>query len=321
MAFDRWYRDFYGYPPRSTPRDAKGGIKAQSKQGGFGKNWWAKRWIDVLESFSIGARLGRGRSYARRGQVISINIDDGAVSAQVQGSRRNPYKVTIKVKTLSDADGKKLGQALASQALFAAKLLANEMPKDIETVFHASNLSLFPERLGDLKTECSCPDWSNPCKHVAAVYYLLGEEFDRDPFLIFKLRGLDREKIVALIVAPEGTRTSDTRVVEVPDAEVSDAEPTDSSDLQSEPISTETTAYWQGYDLPGEWSVDVQAPPVTAPLLKRLGNFPFWRSDRRFVEAFEPIYERASQQAMKVFLSESLKNEGSGTSPKPRSSG
>lgn len=313
MADERWYRDFYRFPPKSTPREAKGGIRAQSKQGGFGKSWWAKRWIGVLESFNLGARLRRGRSYARRGQVISINIDDGVVSARVQGSRRNPYKVTIKVKTLSDTDGEKLGQALGSQALFAAKLLANEMPQDIETVFQASNLSLFPEKLGDLKTECSCPDWSNPCKHVAAVYYLLGEEFDRDPFLIFKLRGLDREKLVELIGAPDGTRTNDSRGVEVPDAE-----PGDSSDLQPEPISTEIAGFWHGDDLPGEWSVDVQAPPVTAPLLKRLGSFPFWRSDRRFVEAFEPIYERASLQAMKVFVGESLKNEGSGSSPKPR---
>jgi uncharacterized Zn finger protein len=315
MAKGRWDRDdfFSRFPPKSTPRAAKGGIKAQSKQGGFGKSWWAKRWIGVLESFNLGARLGRGRSYARRGQVISINIDGGVVRARVQGSRRNPYKVTIKVKTLSDADSKKLGQALGSQALFAAKLLANEMPQDIETVFQASNLSLFPEKLGDLKTECSCPDWSNPCKHVAAVYYLLGEEFDRDPFLIFKLRGLDREKLVELIDTPEVALANDRRGVEVPDAE-----PNDSSEPQPEPISTEIAGFWHGDDLPGELSVNVQAPPVTAPLLKRLRSFPFWRSDRRFVEAFEPIYERASLQAMKVFVGESLKDEGSGTSPKPR---
>jgi uncharacterized Zn finger protein len=313
MANDRWYRgDFYRFP-KSTPREAKGGIKAQSKQGGLGKSWWAKRWIGVLESFNLGARLGRGRSYARRGQVISIDIDDGVVSARVQGSRRDPYKVRIKVKTLTDTDGKKIGRALGCQALFAAKLLANEMPQDIETVFQASNLSLFPEKLGDLKTECSCPDWSNPCKHVAAVYYLLGEEFDRDPFLIFKLRGLDREKLVELIAAPEGTRANDTRGVEV-----ADDEGNDSSDLQLEPISTEIAGFWHGEDLPGELSVNVQAPPVTAPLLKRLGSFPFWRSERRFVEAFEPIYERASLQAIKTFVGESLKDEGSDSSPKPR---
>lgn len=226
MARKRWYNDFYHFP-KSVPRAAAGGIKAQSKQGGFGKSWWAKRWIGVLEGFNLGARLGRGRSYARRGQVVSIDIEAGVVIASVQGSRRVPYQVTIKIKTLSQADGKTLAQALSRQALFAAKLLANEMPQDIETVFQESNLSLFPSKLHDLKTDCSCPDWSNPCKHVAAVYYLLGEEFDRDPFLIFKLRGLDREKLIGLIgtspETPEATRsgrgTGRKRRVQLPDGD------------------------------------------------------------------------------------------------------
>jgi uncharacterized Zn finger protein len=294
-----WYRDFYKFP-KSPPCEVAGGIKAQSKQGGFGKSWWAKRWISVLESFNLGTRLTRGRSYARRGQVISIDINTGAVNARVQGSRKAPYKVKIEVETLSDADGKKLGETLASQALFAAKLLANEMPQDIETVFQASNLSLFPEKLGDLKTECSCPDWSNPCKHVAAVYYLLGEEFDRDPFLIFKLRGLDREKLIGL------TGGEQTDAQERLGFELRAGEPRESSDLQPEPISTEIETFWHGADSWGELSVDIQAPLITAPLLKRLGSFPFWRSDRRFVEVFEQIYARASLQATKVLVGESL---------------
>ena len=318
MAYGRWYRDSYRFPPKSTPREAKGGIRAQSKQGGFGKSWWAKRWINVLESFNIGSRLGRGRSYARRGQVVDIKIGAGIVQARVQGSRRDPYKVTIEVKTLSATDGKKLGQALGSQALFAAKLLANEMPQEIETVFQASDLSLFPEKLGDLKTECSCPDWSNPCKHVAAVYYLLGEEFDRDPFLIFKLRGLDREKLVGLIGPREGLSASHKSGVEL----LADVlgEPSNSLgessavfgrsvDIRPEPITTDIAGFWHGAGLSEAVSADVQAPPVTAPLLRRLGSFPFWRSDRPFVEVFEPIYERASLQAMKVFVNESLKSK------------
>ncbi|HYN24842.1 MAG TPA: SWIM zinc finger family protein [Pyrinomonadaceae bacterium] len=324
MARKRWYNDFYHFP-KSVPRAAAGGIKAQSKQGGFGKSWWAKRWIGVLEGFNLGARLGRGRSYARRGQVVSIDIEAGVVIASVQGSRRVPYQVTIKIKTLSQADGKTLAQALSRQALFAAKLLANEMPQDIETVFQESNLSLFPSKLHDLKTDCSCPDWSNPCKHVAAVYYLLGEEFDRDPFLIFKLRGLDREKLIGLIgtspETPEATRsgrgTGRKRRVQLPDG---DAVPGGDglvprghapalSGLAADPISAELTGFWQGADLSAELSTEVQAPPVAAPLLKRLGSFPFWRSDRRFLDAFEPIYQRASQQAMKVFVGESLRTK------------
>src|SRR5215210_547434 len=128
--------DYYGrYFPPSRPRQAKGGIKAQSQRGEFGTSWWAKRWIAVLEGFNIGARLGRGRSYARNGQVLSIQVEKGKVEAAVQGSRPTPYDVTIEVKTLSAADWKRLTEALSHQALFAAKLLAGEMPQDIEQVF------------------------------------------------------------------------------------------------------------------------------------------------------------------------------------------
>src|SRR5437870_10155512 len=117
-----WYRDYYPRFPRSTPRQAKGGIKSQSKRGAFGTTWWAKRWIAVLESFDIGARLGRGRSYARKGQVLSIDVAKGKVKARVQGSQPRPYEVAVQVKELSAQEWAKLIKALSGQALFAAKL-------------------------------------------------------------------------------------------------------------------------------------------------------------------------------------------------------
>ena len=165
----------------SRPIDVKGGIRAASRRGDFGSNWWAKRWMETLEQFRIGARLSRGRSYARRGQVISIDIRNGTVEAQVQGSRKRPYDVEISVRTIGQADWERLRQALAEQPVIAASLLAGRMPENIEDTFKAVGLSMFPERGDDLETDCSCPDWSNPCKHIAAVYLLLGEEFDRDP--------------------------------------------------------------------------------------------------------------------------------------------
>src|SRR5881227_2200246 len=113
-----WYRDFFPRYPRSRPRQARGGIRAQSRQGAFGKSWWAQRWIAVLEGFDIGSRLGRGRSYARRGQVLTVDIDKGDVKAQVQGSRPKPYSITIKVKLLSANHWNKLGEALSTQAIF-----------------------------------------------------------------------------------------------------------------------------------------------------------------------------------------------------------
>src|SRR5436309_2571210 len=138
-----WYREFY---PRSRPRAAKGGIKAQSKRGQFGASWWAKRWIAVLESFQIGARLQRGRSYARGGQVLLIDVGKGKVKAKVQGSRPTPYDVGIMVKELAAKDWDRLVEALAGQALFVARLLAGEMPQDIEKVFQQASLSLFPQK-------------------------------------------------------------------------------------------------------------------------------------------------------------------------------
>ena len=204
----------YDYYEPTQPKQVKGGIKAQSKRGGFGQSWWARRWIEVLESFDIEARLSRGRSYARRGQVLSVEIQEGTVEATVQGSRPHPYRVAIAVKTLSRGEWEKLAEALSTRAIFSAKLLAGEMPENIDEAFKDAGLALFPSKRGDLETDCSCPDWSNPCKHVAAVYYLLGEEFDRDPFLIFKLRGLGREELTALIGSQSEASSSAQRETE-----------------------------------------------------------------------------------------------------------
>ena len=283
---DRWY----GYP-ESKPKKAKGGIKAQSSRGAFGKNWWAKRWISVLESFDTGERLGRGRRYARGGQVLSIDIDRELVTAEVQGSRPKPYKVVIRVKALVREDWERLAASLAHQAIFAAKLLAGEMPPDIETAFTDVGLSLFPQASEDLETACSCPDWSNPCKHIAAVYYLLGEEFDRDPFVLFKLRGMERDELVGLVGGFE------------PGASVEPVE----EGLQptaAEPLPTDPPTFWHPGKLPDDLFGEVRVPAMPAALVRRLGNFPFWRAQERFLEAMELLYGQASPAGMEAFLTD-----------------
>ena len=297
----RWHDDdYYPFFKRSVPRDAKGGIKAQSKRGPFGESWWASRWISVLESFNIGARLGRGRSYARRGQVLSIEIDKGKVTARVQGSRAKPYDIEIEIKTLSAGDWRRLIKVLSQKAIFAAKLLSGEMPSEIEKVFRETGLSLFPEKLKDLKTACSCPDWSNPCKHIAAVYYLLGEEFDRDPFLIFKLRGLSREELIGRVATP-GKKTE-------PGKDKSKPSPVADKD---EPLTSDVSAFWDGHALPEDFFGEVSIPPVPAALPKRLGNFPFWRGKERFLDVMETIYAQASPVGLNVFVGEPPKHKKS----------
>lgn len=262
---------YYDYYEPSRPRRVSGGIKAQSQRGAFASRWWAKRWIAVLESFDIGARLGRGRSYARQGQVLDIQIAAGEVKAKVQGSRPRPYQVSIKLIPLTAAEWRKLTDAMAQEARFGAKLLAGEMPADIEEVFRAEGFSLFPKAHRDLKTECSCPDYSNPCKHIAAVYYLLGEAFDNDPFLMFRLRGMEREALLAQL----GEAASD-----------------DEGWTQSapEPLSDDPSAFWIMPPLPEPLSGPLLAPPKSAALLRRLGPFPFWRGEISPLDGLEPAY-------------------------------
>jgi uncharacterized Zn finger protein len=290
--YSHW--DYFPRFPKSRPRAAKGGIKAQSKRGAFGQSWWAKRWISVLESFDIGARLGRGRSYARNGQVLAVDVQEGKVTAKVQGSRPQPYAVTIAVKVLSPEEWAQVLRTLSAQALFVAKLLAGEMPQDIEQVFQKAELSLFPQKQADLKTDCSCPDWSNPCKHVAAVYYLLGEEFDRDPFLLFRLRGLGREELLKQL------SRSTPAAAPAAAAETPAEAPVESA----APLPADPSAFWSVGGLPADVFGEVQAAPVSAAWLQRLGNFPFWRGESPLRDVLEPIYEEAAQRGVSTFVGE-----------------
>jgi uncharacterized Zn finger protein len=272
------YSDDY-FPPRSRPLAAKGGIQARSQRGAFGQSWWAKRWIAVLESFDIGARLPRGRSYARHGQVVSIEIARGTVTAKVQGSRPMPYQVNIQVRPLAPAEWERAAQAIAGQAVFVAKLLNGEMPQEIETAFAEAGVSLFPTSLQEIETSCSCPDWSNPCKHIAAVYFLVGEEFDRDPFLLFTLRGLERDDLFARL----GSAQQGVESVESP---------------SSEPLPDDPPAFWHGQPVPEGLAGEAPPPLVAAALVRRLGPFPFWRLTRDVREIVEPVYVAASERAI-----------------------
>jgi uncharacterized Zn finger protein len=186
------------YPP-SRPIKADGGIKARSKRGSIGEQWWSRRFIDVLESFGLQSRLSRGRNYARSGQVLSLSIGTGHVTAKVQGSRVKPYSVKLTVDPLTTRQWRRVEEALAARAVFRARLLAGEMPAEIEQVFADCGTPLFPHSARDLEMTCSCPDWEVPCKHLAAVCYVLAEAFDDDPFAMLAWRGKGREDLLAAL--------------------------------------------------------------------------------------------------------------------------
>jgi len=182
-----------GWFDAAKPIQVEGGIKARTARGRIGQQWWSRRFIDILEDICDGGRLARGRAYARKGQVLQLDLGPGVVAARVQGSRPRPYQVKIEIEGYDDAAWALIQEALAAQALYRAKLLAGELPTEIESVFESVGLPLFPH---EFDMECTCPDWGFPCKHLSAVLYLLAEAFDEDPFLVLAWRGRARDDLL-----------------------------------------------------------------------------------------------------------------------------
>ena len=180
----------------SVPRPVEGGLATSKQRGAMAATWWSQRFVQVLESYGLGARMQRGRRYARQGQVISLDVDAGLVTARVQGSRATPYRVEIAWPALGSAVWTSVASAFAARAGFAARLLAGEVPPDLEAVFESAGVPLFPRRWSDLRAHCSCPDWENPCKHLAAVLYVFADRLDDDPWLLLAWRGRDREAVL-----------------------------------------------------------------------------------------------------------------------------
>lgn len=249
------------------------GIKAQSRRGTFADNWWSSRWISCVENSRIGARLDRGKNYARRGQVAEVNVSPGQISAVVQGSRVQPYQVTIQMQVLSDQQRQVIGEALSSSAQYSAQLLAGHLPQDIEEVFEACGLSLFPPTI---QTRCSCPDWSNPCKHIVAVFYIIGEELDRDPLLWLQLRGICKQDLDDLLNLDQ------------------------TPDVDPEPLPTCWEEFWGRPQMRRNEPTEQQEPSSGAVLPRQLGKFPLWRGDKDLWATLDDIYKRVRDQAEKI---------------------
>lgn len=255
------------------------------------REWWAQRWVDVLESFGWIRRLARARNYAREGNVLKIEFQGSKVQALVQGTAPDPYKVSLSLDPFDDEQWQYVIESLSERAIFSAKLLAGEMPQNIEEVFTANGLSLFPLTKFDIHSKCSCPDPANPCKHIGAVYYLLGDRFSEDPFVLFQLRGRTKDQIIAALRQMRSTQTETSN--DVP--QTNSTEP--QLDLQT---------FWQ-YDEQLEPSlVVITPPPSSETVLDVLGPIPI-KSDasssstaavQLALEHLKGIYTQVSQQAV-----------------------
>jgi uncharacterized Zn finger protein len=280
-------RPWYEYEP-TRPIAVEGGIKAKSKRGAIGEQWWSQRFIAVLESYGMSSRLQRGRSYARKGQVIEFSLAPGKVTARVQGSRPSPYLVSLEIRPLSAAQWKSVESRLASQALFRARLLAGEMPAEIESVFDSCGTPLFPASSRDLTMSCNCPDWGVPCKHLAAVCYVLAEAFDADPFAMLAWRGKGRDELLAALRGKAAPAVSGDPAASAPGTSPALAV---LSDVTGAPLAESLADFWS----PGLSQARLRvlpANPATPPdLLLKISDPPdFPVRDTSFRDLLAPAY-------------------------------
>lgn len=271
----------------------------------FSRTWWGQRFIKALEDFSDSARLGRGRSYARNGKIIQHQINDGIITATVRGSinayfgvyKEPLYGVEITIKPISAADWSKLIARLGSKASLISRLLLGEVPDNIEATFAELGLHLLPHNRQDFKTECTCPDYSNPCKHIAGVYYLVAAQLDQDPFLLFELRGISRLQLQQeLAKSPLGKALSAALGAgELPI--ISTASYYTRPQKIALALPSTPKDFWQGEKrLPQ--TIDVgEATTIPAVVVKKGGDFPpFWTQDNSFLEVMEELYGRVRKK-------------------------
>ncbi len=292
-------RDRWGWYPRAPKKPPPAtGIKVKKP----GSSWWGQRWIEALQVVLRGdsGRLARGRTYARAGRTHDLVVKDGRVTAKVTGSRSTPYKITIRLARIPDSAWEKAIAGMAAKAQFAADLLAGELPREIDEVFRGARTSLFPAKRADIETSCTCPDWGDPCKHVAASHYVLGDALDRDPFLLFELRGRTREQVLeALRSARSSGATKKARPATSKQPAAAEIE------IPKVSIGRLTAAT---YDKPcgplPALHLSFDEPPAEGALLRQLGAPPGWQGDASPADLLAPLVRAAAQRAREIALGE-----------------
>ena len=276
----------------------------------FTRTWWGKVFIEALESITDAGRLQRGRSYARGNKVKSFDINGNQIIATVRGSvnpyfgvyKEPTYIISIEMKPIAKAKWDSAIATLASKASTISRLLLNEVPDNIESTFAELGLHLLPHSRQDFDSNCSCPDYANPCKHIAGAYYLVAAELDENPFLLFELRGLSKSELQK--------KLAQTPLGKILAGELNDREtPIELSDslytkvtqqpLKEKPANKE---FWLGTKrLPQTINVPTENS-ISAIAIKKQGDYPaFWHKDISFIETMEELYQRIRTKNKNLF--------------------
>lgn len=269
------------------------------------RTWWGQKFITALESFTDSGRLQRGRAYSGDSRILYFDITKGLATATIRGNvnpyfgvyKEPHYETEIKMTAIAAKDWTKIIANMSSKASVVARLLLNEVPENIEDSFTDVGKQLLPYSRKDFHTQCSCPDYSNPCKHIAGLCYRLAGEMDQDPFLLFEMRGISKEALQAeLAKSPLGK----TLAAELGDRNL---EPESAASYFTRPQTTPASEvptlkqFWQGQKRLPQSIPFVTPASVSAIAIKKQGdNPPFWHKDSSFIETMEVLYDRVKNK-------------------------
>ncbi len=287
-----------------NPRRVRGGVRLKAKEGEAWESWVTQRLFRVVEQASSGEALREGMEYARTGQTRRIDIDDGVSRASVQGRAQRPYRVSIGLERFTDDQRERVIEAMSDQAIYAAKLLAGELPTNIEDLLAPLELRLFPQDASDFEVSCSCKETNKPwCKHAVCASALLCEQLGSDPMLVFSLRGLDGEELIERlrerrVLAGRGSRPGDLYTPRAPGA----------SDDPSPALEDCLEHFWEAGPGLEMVHLPIEKPDVGYVLLRRLGPSPFPEAAFPLVGLLATCYELIGERA----LAEPIGRLGSG---------
>lgn len=264
------------------------------------KNWWGEKFLEAIEKTTDPGRLSRGKAYSKDNRVLHFEQNGGEIQAHIRGNINHYFGVTKEPLYITNIDFARISPAkwsaaiavMASKASIISRLMLKEIPENIEDSFALLGINLLP-RENDFEADCSCPDWSNPCKHIAGVYHRLAQEIDRDPFLIFELRGLPKEKLLKeLAKSPLGQALADELQLEK-----QPPRPTFSYYAPLEKISAKNNQtlpqFWQGSKRLPQSTQPIVSSPVSGIVIKKQGDYPaFWQRDNSFIETMETLYDQ-----------------------------
>jgi uncharacterized Zn finger protein len=248
----------------------------------------AKHWITFLTNLNLDECLEQGLSCARQGHVLGMNLTKNRVTGQVQGTNNKPYFVEIRIKSFPSELWDIVITALAQQATLATAVIDGELPMEMENLFHSAGASLFPQSPKEFVAECSCPSSTNPCKHIAAIFCILAQEFVKNPFVMFMLRGKPQDALLSDLIEKRACiQQNSTEQLQVVPLVIEPLSPFELSEIIHN--------YWQVANNHDDLTFTEDTPPAACNILQTLGDPPGWPSGQNFAQIMQPLYDHVSK--------------------------